>query len=85
LIQRGSHHASKCEALSFDRECLAGPSLEASQAAGGKPLVVVIENTEAADLTTLQDLILVLSEVMPFCSPIALVRLRRDIVCLVRQ
>ena len=29
-----------------------------------KPLVVVIENTEAADLSTLQDLILVLSEVM---------------------
>ncbi len=41
--------------------CTAG---DIPQAAGCKPLVVVIENTEAADLSTLQDLILVLSEVI---------------------
>ena len=37
----------------------------ASVAASERPLVVVIENTEAADMLSLQDLILVLSEV-PF-------------------
>ncbi|CAK0784901.1 hypothetical protein CVIRNUC_008106 [Coccomyxa viridis] len=40
----------------------AGSSQEARHQASSKPLVVVIENTEAADLSTLQDLILVLSE-----------------------
>lgn len=35
----------------------------ASVAASERPLVVVIENTEAADMLALQDLILVLSEV----------------------
>ncbi len=35
----------------------------ASVAASERPLVVVIENTEAADMLSLQDLILVLSEV----------------------
>ena len=39
------------------------PAGGASPAASCKPLVIVIENTEAADLSTLQDLILVLSEV----------------------
>lgn len=44
--------------------CLAGGALPEANC---KPLVIVIENTEAADLSTLQDLILVLSEVI--CSP----------------
>lgn len=37
--------------------------------AGQRPLVIVVDNTEAADLLTLQDLILVLSEVRSLADP----------------
>lgn len=73
---------SSCLAL-----CAVGGRATSSQAAQGieegaggdsapsdasmRPLVVVIENTEAADMLSLQDLILVLSEVSP-CIPISL-------------
>ena len=59
-----SDNSQVCKDPSHDASSSAETSQEAAQLDSSKPLVVVVENTEAADPATLQDLILVLSQVI---------------------
>ena len=58
-----SDNSQVCKNPSHDASSSAETLQEAAQLDGSKPLVVVVENTEAADPAALQDLILVLSQV----------------------